>query len=215
MSISPKKQFYANQAAQIIKKLSARKMEGYYCEDLDTAKEKLLELLGKDDRTKTVSYGGSMTLDDNGFKEVVTDAGHELIIRENYKTEEEIKECKAKIATSDVFLMSTNAITLDGELINIDGRGNRVAYMIYGPDEVVIVAGMNKVVSNVDDGIRRVRNMATPPNTVRLGRNTPCATSGQCADCLKESICCQIVVTRASMIPNRIKVILVGEELGY
>ena len=215
MSISPKKQFYANQAAQIIKKLSARKMEGYYCEDLDSAKEKLLELLGKDDRTKTVSYGGSMTLDDNGFKEVVIGAGHELIIRENYKTEEEIKECKAKIATSDVFLMSTNAITLDGELINIDGRGNRVAYMIYGPDEVVIVAGMNKVVSNVDDGIRRVRNMATPPNTIRLGRNTPCATSGQCADCLKESICCQIVVTRASMIPNRIKVILVGEELGY
>lgn len=215
MSISPKKQFYANQAAQIIKKLSARKMEGYYCEDLDSAKEKLLELLGKDDRIKTVSYGGSMTLDDNGFKEVVIGAGHELIIRENYKTEEEIKECKAKIATSDVFLMSTNAITLDGELINIDGRGNRVAYMIYGPDEVVIVAGMNKVVSNVDDGIRRVRNMATPPNTVRLGRNTPCATSGQCADCLKESICCQIVVTRASMIPNRIKVILVGEELGY
>ena len=114
-----------------------------------------------------------------------------------------------------MLVMSTNAITLDGELINIDGRGNRVAYLIYGPEEVIIVAGMNKVVSNVDDGIRRVRNFATPPNTVRLERNTPCATTGQCANCLAESICCQIVVTRASMISNRIKVILVGEELGY
>lgn len=207
--------FYKNQAESIINKLKARKMEGFYCENMEEAKAKVLELLSKNDSKKTVSYGGSMTIDDSDLKEKIVAAGHELIIRENYTTPEEIKECKAKTVTSDVFLMSTNAITLDGELINIDGRGNRVSYMIYGPDEVFIIAGMNKVVSNVDDGIRRVRNFATPPNTVRLERNTPCATTGQCADCLKESICCQIVVTRVSMIPNRIKVILVGEELGY
>ncbi len=210
-----KAQFYKNQAASIINKLKARKMEGYYCENLEDAKALVLELMAKDGTKKTVSYGGSMTIDDSDIKERITNAGHELIIRENYKTPDEIKECKAKIATSDVFLMSTNAITLDGELINIDGRGNRVSYLIYGPEEVIIVAGMNKVVSNVDDGIRRVRNFATPPNTVRLERNTPCATTGQCANCLAESICCQIVITRVSMIPNRIKVILVGEELGY
>lgn len=213
--LSPRKQSYANQAQGIIKKLNARKMEGYYCDSTDEAKAKLLELLGRDDRKKTVSYGGSMTLDENGFKDAVRQAGHELIIRENYKTEEELKECKARIINSDAFLMSTNAITLDGELINIDGRGNRVSYLIYGPEEVIIVAGMNKVVSNVEDGIRRVRNVATPPNTVRLNKNTPCAVNGRCADCLQESICCQIVITRVSMIPGRIKVILVGEELGY
>ena len=213
--MDPKKKAYENQAQGIIKKLAARKMEGYYCDNVEEAKEKLVELIGKDGKSKTISYGGSMTIDDNGFKDSVKAAGHEIIIREDYKTEEGLKECKAKIINSDVFLMSTNAITLDGELINIDGRGNRVSFLIYGPDEVIIIAGMNKVVSNVDDGIRRVRNIATPANTVRLNRNTPCATTGRCADCLSESICCQIVVTRASMIPNRIKVILVGEELGY
>lgn len=213
--MTPKEKFYQNQAESIIKKLELRKMEGYYCANLDAARAKLLELIGKDGKTKTISYGGSMTIDENGFKEVLKEAGHEIIVREDYKTEEEIKECKKKIVTSDAFLMSTNAITLDGELINIDGRGNRVSFMIYGPDEVYIIAGMNKVVADVEDGIRRVRNMATPPNTVRLNRNTPCAVTGRCGDCLNESICCQIVITRVSMIPGRIKVILVGDELGY
>ena len=215
MDMIPKKQAYANQAAGIIKKLNARKMEGYYCDNLDEAKKMFAQLLNANGKKKIISYGGSMTIDDNGFKDVIKAEGHELIVRENYTTEEEIKECKAKIVNSDVFIMSTNAITLDGELVNIDGRGNRVSFLIYGPDEVIIIAGMNKVVSNVDDGIRRVRNIATPANTVRLNRNTPCATTGRCADCLNESICCQIVVTRASIVPNRIKVILVGEELGY
>lgn len=205
--------FYENQANSIISKLKLRNMEGYYCSDVESARNKVLELLGT--ASKTVAYGGSMTIDDNGFKDVIVAAGHELIVRENYKTEAEIKECKAKTINADAFLMSTNAITLDGELINIDGRGNRVSYMIYGPDSVIIVAGMNKVVSNVEDGIRRVRNFATPPNTVRLNCDTPCAKTGQCGNCLKDTICCQIVVTRQSRVPGRIKVILVGEELGY
>ena len=145
---------YANQAEGIIKKLNMRKMEGYYCANVDEAKEKLSELLNSNGTKKTVAYGGSMTIDDNDFKKVVTDDGHELIIREDYKTDEEIKECKAKTVNSDVFLMSTNAITLDGELVNIDGRCNRVSYMMYGPEEVIIIAGMNKVVSNVEDGLR-------------------------------------------------------------
>lgn len=213
--MSPKKEAYAKQAEGIIKKLNMRKMEGYYCEDVAAAKEKLAQLLENGSAKKTVSYGGSMTIDDNGFKDVVTSKGHELIIRENYKTDEELKECKAKIVTSDVFLMSTNAITLDGELINIDGRGNRVSFLIYGPEEVIVIAGMNKVVTDVEDGMKRVRNIATPANTIRLNRNTPCALTGRCTDCYNDSICCQIVVTRMSMIPGRIKVILVGEELGY
>lgn len=210
---TPKETFYENQAATIIKKLNMRKMEGYYCKNVEEAKAKMLELIGNE--KKTVGYGGSMTLDENGFKDSVTAAGHELIIRENYKTPEEEKELKSKLTNADFFLMSTNAITLDGELVNIDGRGNRVSYLIYGPDNVIVIAGMNKVVSTVEDGYLRIRNIATPPNCNRLDCKTPCATTGKCGECFTDSICCEFVTTRMSRVPNRIKVILVGETLGY
>ena len=208
-----KKIFYRNQAETIIAKMKLRKMDAYYCEDIAEAKSKLVELLG--DKSKNIGYGGSMTIDDNGFKDSISAAGHNIIIRENYTTPEELKECKSMLINADAFLMSSNAITLDGELINIDGRGNRVSFLIYGPDEVYVIAGMNKIVTDVESGIDRVRNMASPPNTVRLNRDTPCAKTGRCGDCLTNSICSQIVVTRTSMIPGRIKVILIGEELGY
>lgn len=209
-----KKKFYENQAATIINKLKARKMDGYYCDSMEDAKKKVIELIG--DAGKSVGYGGSMTIDDTDLKERIAEAGHNLIVREELnKTPEGTKECNAKLMNADTFLMSTNAITLDGELINIDGRGNRVAFLIYGPNQVIVIAGMNKVVSNIEDGIRRVHNFASPPNAVRLNCDTPCAKTGQCMDCLSDSICCQIVVTRVSRVPGRIKVILVGEELGY
>lgn len=211
----PKKVFYEKQAATIIKNLAKRKMQGFYCDDVEAAKKKLVEILSEGAGAKSVGYGGSMTLDQNGFKTAVAEAGFELIVRENYKSPAEVKECNAKLVNADAFLMSTNAITLDGELVNIDGRGNRVSFLIYGPESVIVVAGMNKVVSNVEDGIRRVRNIATPPNCVRLNCKTPCAETGKCGECFNDSICCEFVVTRMSRVPNRIKVILVGEELGY
>ena len=112
--------------------------------------------------------------------------------------------------------MSTNAITLEGELINIDGRGNRLAFLCFGPQNVLILAGMNKVVTDIDSGFKRVRNIASPPNTVRLNKKTPCAITGKCENCYSpDCICSQFVVTRRSSTPNRIKVILIGEELGY
>ncbi len=209
----PKKIFYENQAGSIIKKLNQRKMEGYYCPDCESAMAKVLELIG--DGKKTVAYGGSMTIDNMGLKERITAAGHELVVREDAKTDAEMKEMKARLVNADTFLMSTNAITLDGELVNIDGRGNRVSFMIYGPEQVIIVTGMNKVVSSVKEGIRRSRNIAAAANTVRLKKETPCAKTGRCGDCIQNSICSEIVITRCSMIPNRIKVVLVGEELGY
>ena len=211
--MTPKQTFYENQAKSIIHKLAARKMEGYYCPDKESAKAKVLELIGPN--KKVVTYGGSVSLDEVGLKEAVEEAGHDLLRREKYVTPEEKRECFAKQTLADVFMMSTNAITLDGELVNIDGSGNRVACLSFGPNEVIVVAGMNKVVSNVEEGIARSRNFAAPPNTVRLGCDTPCAKIGQCGNCLNDTICCQIVVTRASRVPGRIKVILVGEELGY
>ena len=213
MTDKNKKIFYANQAEGIIKKLKLRKMEGFYVDTMEDAYKKVLELIGAP--AKTVAYGGSMTIDNSELKAKIKDAGHELIVREDYKTDEEVRQLKAKMINADTFLMSTNAITLDGELINIDGRGNRVSYMIYGPDQVIVIAGMNKVVKDVDAGIDRTRNMASPANTVRLNCDTPCAKTGRCADCLDHTICCQIVITRASITPGRIKVVLVGEEVGY
>ncbi len=213
MTDANKKKFYENQAESIIKKLKLRKMEGYYADNMEAACEKVLELIGP--ASKSVSYGGSMTIDNSDLKEKIKKAGHDLIIRENYKSEDEIRELKAKMINSDTFLMSTNAITLDGELINIDGRGNRVSYLIYGPDQVIVIAGMNKVVKDVDAGLDRTRNMASPANTVRLNCDTPCAKTGRCGNCLEHTICCEMVITRASIVPGRIKVILVGEELGY
>ncbi len=158
-----KKKMYALQAEGIIKKLEMRRMKGYYCDNMEEAYEKVLELIG--DGKKSVAYGGSMTIDNSDLKNQITKAGLELIIRENYTTPEELKECKAKQINADTFLMSTNAITLDGELINIDGRGNRVCYLIYGPEQVIVIAGMNKVVKDVEEGLVRVHNVAAPANT--------------------------------------------------
>ncbi len=213
MTDANKQKFYRNQAESIIKKLQIRKMEGYYADTMEEANKKVLELLGSG--TKSVAYGGSMTIDNSDLKAKIKEAGHDLIVRENYKSDDEIRELKARTINADAFLMSTNAITLDGELINIDGRGNRVSYLIYGPDQVIVIAGMNKVVKDVDSGIDRTRNTASPANTVRLNCDTPCSKTGRCGDCLEHTICCEIVITRCSMIPGRIKVILVGEDVGY
>ncbi len=139
-----------------------------------------------------------------------------MLDRSLARTPEESRQIYAKTVLADYYLMSTNAITLGGELINIDGNGNRVACLIQGPSHVIIIAGMNKVVSDVPGGVARVRNMASPANAIRLNRNLPCAASGVCHDCLSpECFCNQIVVTRRSMHPGRIKIYLVGEELGY
>lgn len=195
---TPKEAFYENQANSIISKLKARKMEGYYCPDKESARARVLELIGTE--RKLVTYGGSMSLGEAGIYDAVEAAGHDLLRREKYVTQEEKEECYAKQINADVFLMSTNAITLDGELVNIDGAGSRLAFLLFGPKEVIILAGMN---------------IASPPNTVRLGNDTPCSKTGQCGNCLNDTICCHTVVTRASRIPGRIKVVLVGEELGY
>ncbi|MCI5828976.1 MAG: lactate utilization protein [Treponema sp.] len=205
-----KKTFYRIQAENIITKMKPRGMEGYYCDTIDEAKKKVLELLGSG--AKSVGYGGSMTIDDCGLKNDIIAAGHNLIKREELPAE----EANARNINADFFLMSSNAITLNGELVNIDKRGNRICFLIYGPKNVIIIAGMNKIAANVEDAVRRVRSEATPPNAIRLNMNTPCSKFGRCVDCLgSDSLCANIVTTRTSCPPGRIKVILVGEELGY
>ena len=211
--MTPKQKYYENAANTIIKNLEKRRMEGYYCATKEEAVKKAIELMPAG---SSIGWGGSMTLSETGLMDALKEKDYRLIDRMAGKTPEETKKLYSEICMADCYLMSTNAITLDGELVNIDGRGNRVAFLCFGPDRVIILAGMNKVVPDVKAGIDRVRNMAAPPNTVRLNRNTPCSVTGKCADCLSpDCICGQTVITRLSMVPGRIKIILIGEELGY
>lgn len=203
-----------NLAQTMIKNLEKRNMEGFFA----GTKEEAVALIMEKFLTagKSVCFGGSMSLAESGLMEELKKSDCILHDRTTAKTPEELREMKANMINSDYFLMSTNAITTDGELINIDGTGNRVSYLCYGPENVIILAGMNKVVSSVEDGVRRVRDIASPPNTVRLNKNTPCAQTGRCGDCYSEDcICSQIVITRRSGTKGRIKVVLVAEELGY
>lgn len=213
MYMSHKKTALFRQAETIIKNLKKRNMEGYYFETSSACVEAILSEMPSG---AIIGWGGSETLKECGLMDAIHGGSYELLDRAAAKTPEESRQIYARTVLADYFLMSTNAITLDGELINIDGNGNRVACLIQGPSHVIIVAGMNKVVPDVKSGVARVRSAACPPNAIRLERNLPCATTGVCHDCFSpECFCCQTVVTRRSMHPGRIKVYLVGEELGY
>lgn len=203
-----------NQAETIIKNLAKRNMEGYFADTKEEAVKLIMEKFLT--KGKSVSFGGSMSLKESGLMDALQESECIVYDRATAKTPEEMRQMKANMINSDYFLMSTNAITLDGELVNIDGYANRVSFLCYGPESVIILAGMNKVVSSVEDGVKRVRDIASPPNTVRLGKNTPCAKTGRCGDCFSDDcICSQFVITRRSGVKNRIKVVLVAEELGY
>ena len=200
-------------AEGIIKKLSLRNMEGFYAE----TKEDIIDLLKTLMKPgESVAWGGSMTLDETGVMEYLTSNDFKVLDRKAPKNNEETRAMKAAMINANHFFMSTNAITQDGILVNIDGYANRVSFLCYGPDQVIVIAGMNKVVPDVETGILRVRNIAAPPNTIRLHCDTPCAKLGHCADCLSEDcICSQVVITRRSSVKGRIKVILVGEDFGF
>lgn len=207
------KQSNANAAATIIKALQKRQMEGYFCETAKEAVEKALSLMPEG---SVISWGGSMSIGECGLMDALKDKNYTLIDRMSAKTPEERREIYSKTVAADYYLMSTNAITMDGELVNIDGFGNRVACLIAGPENVLIIAGMNKVVRDVPAGISRIRTKAAPSNTVRLNKSTPCAKTGVCHECFSpDCICSQTVITRRSQLPGRIKVILVNEDLGF
>lgn len=214
--LESKAKYYEILAGKIIDKLTLRNMEGYYT----ATKEDALQLIKEKFLIEGVSvaWGGSMTMEEIGLMDYLQGGGSGCIVydRMTAKTPEEKKAMKANIVNADYFIMSTNAITLDGELVNIDGTANRVSFLCYGPEQVLVIAGMNKVATDVEDGLKRVKNIASPPNAIRLNRNTPCVKSGRCSDCFAEDcICSQTVITRRSSVKGRIKVILVGEELGF
>ena len=197
----------------IIKNLSKRNIEGFYCETSAEAVALAMELM-KDG--KTVGMGGTETVREIGLLDAVKNSSLHFIDRTRAKTSQEQKEIFLETMAADYFLMSTNAITHDGELINIDGNSNRVACLMHGPEHVLVLVGMNKVVPDVASGISRAQNVAAPNNATRLGTKTPCAVTGHCGNCHSDNcMCCQIVITRHSRHTGRIKVILINESLGY
>ena len=211
--MTPIKEFYAKQAATIIKRLEKRNITGYYCSDRTAAAEKVLSIIADG---STVSWGGSMTLKECGIIDALKQAPVNLLDRAAAETPEEVQTIYRKAFSADYYLMSSNAITLDGQLVNIDGNGNRVAALTFGPEHVIMVVGMNKVTKTVEEALDRVHNVAAPPNAVRLNTNTPCGATGVCSDCLSpQCLCAQVLITRYSRISGRIHVILVGESLGY
>ena len=209
----PKKKYYENAAQTIINNLEKRQMKGVYVENSKAALEKVLELVPQG---ASVGWGGSATLKETGILQALSDGAYVVCDRKKASTKEEQKDIYSKICGCDYYFTSTNAITLDGELVNIDCTGNRVAFLCFGPENVIVVTGMNKVDTDVAAGIERTKNVAAPPNAVRLNRNTPCALTGRCGHCKSpDCLCAQTVVTSFSPTPGRITVILVGEELGY
>lgn len=208
-----KEDTYELTAQKIIAGLAKRNMEGYYCATSADAVAKALSIM---EEGASIAWGGSETVKECGLMDAIKNGKYELIDRFKAVTPEAQRELVGRTAMSDYFLMSTNAITLDGELVNIDGNGNRLASLIHGPRHVIIIAGMNKVAADVESAYKRVKTESCPPNAVRLKRKVPCAATGVCGDCLAdECFCNQIVVTRRSGNSGRIKVILVGETLGY
>lgn len=211
--MTPKQQAYQALGNTMIKNFAKRNIEAFYC---NTAEEATALAMSMMPEGSSVGMGGTETVKEIGLLDAVRESSLHFIDRSKVRNAEEKKANFLETMACDYFLMSSNAITIDGELVNIDGNANRVACLCQGPEHVIVIAGMNKVVDDVATGIARTQNMAAPPNAARLGTRTPCATLGHCGDCHSEDcMCCQIVITRHSRHKGRIKVILVGEDLGY
>ena len=194
----------------VVKALKQRNFDAYYAEDSKSAIDIALSLIPKGD---VVSWGGSMTIRDMGLVSAVKDAGYSVLDRDTAPPEDDIAR---KALTCDTYIMSTNALTENGELVNIDGNGNRVAALIFGPKSVIVVAGVNKIVRTVEDAYSRVKYKAAPINAQRFDIKTPCKVTGVCNNCkCEDSICANTVITRLSRPAKRVKVIIVGEELGF
>src|SRR6056297_887893 len=208
-----KKEAYKSKANSIIKNFEKRKINGFYCSTKEEALKKSLSLIEKG---SSVSWGGSATIEEIGLLEAVKKGDYQVIDRDLGVNSEERFELMRKASFADNYITSSNALTIDGELVNIDGNGNRVAAMSFGPKKLIIVVGMNKVVRDVETAVKRVQNDAAPPNVKRLNLNTPCSKTGYCMDCYTDDcVCGQILITRYNRLKDRINVIIVGEELGF
>lgn len=211
---SAKKVRYDVLGPQLVKAFQKRHFDAYYCSSKEEALSQMLSLIPKGD---VVSWGGSETLEELKAQETLKQRGYTCIDRDSAKTPEERVELMRQGLLCDTFLASSNAVTEDGILVNIDNLGNRVAAMTFGPKSVVMVVGMNKVCKTVEEAVSRTRNLASPTNTLKFeGKVTPCTKTGKCGNCLTDDCICNYLVTTRNCFPaGKIKVILVGEDLGF
>ena len=211
--MTPKEIFNEINAKKIIENLEKRNIQGFFVKTKEEALKLALNIIPN---KSTICWGGSQSILQIGLIDALYNGDYTLFDRAKATTQEEIDNIYRKAFFSDFYLASANAITLDGKIINIDGTGNRVSAMIYGPKNVLLIVGLNKVAKDEISGIDRARNYASPMNAIRIDKNTPCKVKGNCYDCISnETICCVTTITRYSKEKNRIKVILVEEELGY
>ena len=203
---------YEQMASCVIEELKKRNMEGFYCEDSKAAADLVCSLV---EQGASVSWGGSSTIKSLGVLERLKETGCQMIEYPEQEKKEIGSPIFQQVAGADYFLMSTNAITRKGELVNIDGASNRLSSLLHGPNHVIIVAGINMLVKTVEDGVNRIQTSVCPVIAEKSGRQTPCGIKGVCTDCQSpDCMCCNIVISRRSRYNGRVKVILVGENLG-
>ena len=197
-------------AKKVMKGLESRNMSAYYAADRDAAKAIALSLIPEG---ASVTMGGAMSAHEIGLVAALKAGNYNFIDRDAY---EDKRAAMLAAYDADFFLVSANAITQDGVMVNIDGNANRVSAIAQGPKKVVVIVGMNKVCDDLDGAMKRARNVAAPINAQRFGLNTPCAKTGACMDCKSpDTICCQFLITRFSRHKDRIHVILVNDSLGF
>lgn len=208
-----RKLYYNKRANKLIENLRSRHFEAYYCETKEDALAKALELIPEG---SLVGWGGALTAGQIGLQDAMRSGNYRAIDRDACTTPEDKAAAARQCMGADFFITGANAISLDGQMVNIDGMGNRVSAIVYGPSNILVVAGMNKVCDDLDSAMIRARTVAAPTNMQRFPNNgTPCLQTGICSDCKSEGcICNQILVTRHCRPAGRIKFILVGEDLG-
>lgn len=206
--------YIEKQVQRTIENLNSRNMEGHYIDNIDQLFQKLKEFIPEG---SIVGIGDSVTLFETGVIDFLKNGNFDFLDKYKDKlTSDEKREMYIKNFSADTFICSTNAITESGELYNIDGNGSRVAAMIYGPKQVILIVGINKIVKNIEEAESRVRNYAAPIDAKRLNKDTPCTKLGYCIDCKSPNrICNDFVVIRGQFIKGRIKVLILGEKLGY
>lgn len=208
-----KRNYFDKRGELLVKNLKKRHFDAIYCQ---TNEEALAKALSWIPEGATVGWGGATSAQQIGLMAAVNAGNYKAIDRDQCKTPEEREQAAKDCLFADVFLTGANALSLDGEMVNIDGNGNRVGAIVYGPKTVIVIAGMNKVAETLDDAITRARTVAAPINQQRFQLNNPCTVTGTCADCKSEScICNHIVITRHCRPAGRIKFVIVGEELGF
>lgn len=208
-----------------LKNLECNNMKAYYCETKEEALELVKELLPQG---STISHGGSETLKETGIIELLNSGSYNYLDRSKCATPEETEELYRKCFSADVYVTSSNAVTENGELYNVDGNSNRIACIAYGPTNVLVIAGVNKVVENLDKAVERVKSLCAPLNAKRLNLETFCGSKGSCVSLSKDDkafmcdgcnsparICCNYLVSAQQRKKDRIQVIIVNEHLGY